>query len=279
MAIIMDGKKLADRIKQECKEFINDDIKNGLVPSLTICQVGDDPASNIYIKNKMKACQELGITCLINKISDNTCQSFIEAQTRKSSANPCMLQLPVPKYLDANRAIDAIEPFSDVDGLHPKNMGLLMQGRPFMIPCTAKGILRLLKEYNVPLDGKHAVVVGRSNIVGKPTAMLLLEENCTVTVCHSHTKNLTDITRQADILVVAIGKPKFITSDMVKPGAAVVDVGINRVDDKIVGDVDFENVEKVAGWITPVPGGVGPMTVAMLMENTITAAKNSAWPW
>lgn len=275
MAIIMDGKALAEKIKEACK-YTNKKVRR---PVLTVCQVGDDPASNIYVRNKEKACREAGIIFLHNRMPEYIEQPMLEARLRRDSKEACMLQLPIPQHLDANKAIDAIEPFSDVDGLHPRNMGLLMQGRPFMIPCTAKGILRLLKEYQVPLDGKHAVIVGRSNIVGKPTAMLLLNENCTVTICHSHTENLASITKQADILVVAVGKAKHITADMVKPGAAVIDVGINRVDGRVVGDVDFENVEKVAGWITPVPGGVGPMTVAMLLENTVQAAEQDHWPW
>ena len=275
MAIIMDGKALAEKIKEACK-YTNKKVRR---PVLTVCQVGDDPASNIYVRNKEKACREAGIIFLHNRMPEYIEQPMLEAQLRRDSKEACMLQLPIPQHLDANKAIDAIEPFSDVDGLHPRNMGLLMQGRPFMIPCTAKGILRLLKEYQVPLDGKHAVIVGRSNIVGKPTAMLLLNENCTVTICHSHTENLASITKQADILVVAVGRAKLITADMVKPGAAVIDVGINRVDGRVVGDVDFENVEKVAGWITPVPGGVGPMTVAMLLENTVQAAEQDHWPW
>ena len=275
MAIIMDGKALAEKIKDACK-YTNEKVRR---PVLTVCQVGNDPASDIYVRNKEKACREAGIIFLHERVPEYVEQPMLEAQLRRGSKEACMLQLPIPQHLDANRAIDAIEPFSDVDGLHPRNMGLLMQGRPFMIPCTAKGILRLLKEYQVPLDGKHAVIVGRSNIVGKPTAMLLLNENCTVTICHSHTENLASITKQADILVVAVGRAKLITADMVKPGAAVIDVGINRVDGRVVGDVDFENVEKVAGWITPVPGGVGPMTVAMLLENTVQAAEQDHWPW
>lgn len=275
MAIIMDGKALAEKIKDACK-YTNKKVRR---PVLTVCQVGDDSASNIYVRNKEKACREAGIIFLHNRMPEYIEQPMLEARLRRDSKEACMLQLPIPQHLDANKAIDAIEPFSDVDGLHPRNMGLLMQGRPFMIPCTAKGILRLLKEYQVPLDGKHAVIVGRSNIVGKPTAMLLLNENCTVTICHSHTENLASITKQADILVVAVGKAKLITADMVKPGAAVIDVGINRVEGQLIGDVDFENVEKVAGWITPVPGGVGPMTVAMLLENTVQAAEQDHWPW
>lgn len=275
MAIIMDGKALAEKIKDACK-YTNGKVRR---PVLTVCQVGNDPASDIYVRNKEKACREAGIIFLHERVPEYVEQPMLEARLRRDSKEACMLQLPIPQHLDANKAIDAIEPFSDVDGLHPRNMGLLMQGRPFMIPCTAKGILRLLKEYQVPLDGKHAVIVGRSNIVGKPTAMLLLNENCTVTICHSHTEKLASITKQADILVVAVGKAKLITADMVKPGAAVIDVGINRVDGRVVGDVDFENVEKVAGWITPVPGGVGPMTVAMLLENTVQAAEQDHWPW
>lgn len=260
MAIIMDGKKLAAKIKEELKSRIDEMEQK---PILRVIQVGDDPASNAYVRNKQKACEEIGIIFTHIAVDPHVPQHWLEYIVDAHNV-PTILQLPIPKTLDTDRAIKCIDAVDDVDGLRPLSI---------YTPCTPKGIIRLLKEYNVPLEGKHAVVVGRSDIVGKPVSKLLLNENCTVTVCHSKTENLAEHTRHADILVSAVGKPYLITADMVKPGAAVIDVGINRVDGKLVGDVDFENVEKVACWITPVPGGVGPMTVAMLLENVVESAE------
>lgn len=260
MAIIMDGKKLAAKIKEELKSRIDEMEQK---PILHVVQVGNDPASNTYIHNKQKACEDVGIIFTHIAVDPHVPQHWLEYIVGAHNV-PTILQLPIPKTLDADRAIKRINAVDDVDGLRSLSV---------FTPCTPKGIMHLLKEYYVPLEGKHAVVVGRSDIVGKPVAKLLLNENCTVTVCHSKTKNLAEYTRQADILVSAVGKPHLITADMVKPGVAVIDVGINRVDGKLVGDVDFENVEKIAGWITPVPGGVGPMTVAMLLENVVESAE------
>lgn len=278
MAIIIDGKSAAARKMQELKLRADDLEQHGAAPSLRVIQVGDDPASSAYIRQKEKACRELGIRFSHEHISadDEECAikevtSLIGYDALFEDYHCTVLQLPLPEYLkDAEKQIYES---CDVDGLSTYNAGRLFQGlRDGFIPCTAKGIVELLKSYGIPLSGKHAVIVGRSNIVGKPLAMLLLQEDCTVTICHSKTRFLNAYTRQADILVSAAGKPGLITGDMVKRGAAVIDVGITRGEDgKLHGDVDFESVEPVAGWITPVPGGVGPMTVAMLMENVIIA--------
>ena len=272
MAVILDGKKLANKIKQQLRERVK---KLSTAPTLSVIQVGDNPASNIYIRNKQKACDEIGIVSYTAKLDEHISQKNLNLFISQARSDGVMLQLPLPSHLNADEAIENILYSEDVDGLHPLNAGFLLHGRPGFIPCTPKGIITLLKHYSIQLAGKHAVVLGRSNIVGKPISALLLRENCTVTTCHSHTKNLSELTKQADILVSAIGKPKFITADMVKPGAVVIDVGINRVENKVVGDVDFENVEPIASYITPVPGGIGPMTIAMLLENTVEAAERN----
>ena len=281
MAILIDGKAVAARKMEELKFRVDTLKKKGRYPSLRIIQIGDDPASDVYIRQKIKACKGLNIECYHDYINpDNYKKTFItDYIASKGLANQysgTILQLPVPDFL--NGAEMKIAPQHDVDGLSTQNAGLLFQnGDVGFIPCTAKGIIELLKAYNIPLSGKHAVIVGRSNIVGKPLAMLLLGEDCTVTICHSKTQFLNTYTREADILVSATGKPGLITKDMVKRGAAVIDVGIMRGEDgKLHGDVDFESVEPIAGWITPVPGGVGPMTVTMLMENVILAEERRA---
>ena len=272
MAIIMDGKALAAEIKEDLKLRVQ---KLNYAPTLAVIQVGDKPASNIYIRNKEKACKEVGIVSEIARLDAHISQRNLGLFLESPNTDGVMLQLPLPSHLNETEALEHIYYKADVDGIHPLSAGYLFKGCAGFVSCTPKGIIRLLKYYNVPLDGKHAVVVGRSNIVGKPMSMLLLNENCTVTMCHSHTQNLGEITKQADILIVAIGKPHFITKDIVKLGSAVVDVGINRVDGKVVGDVDFDEVKEIAGWITPVPGGVGPMTIAMLLENTVEAAERN----
>ncbi len=276
MAIILDGKKLASDIMKNLQKRV-DYIRTNLdcEVCLDVVQVGDDPASNIYIRNKEKACHELGIKNHLYKLDEKISDTkFMIKLNEISSRNNdgILVQLPLPPQINK---ISVHIPFQkDVDGLTYMNSGLFYAGgNNYFTPCTPKGIIRLLKAYGVPLAGKHAVVVGRSQIVGKPISFLLLNENCTVTMCHSYTENLSEISRQADILIVAVGKSKMITGEMIKPGAAIVDVGINRVNGKVVGDVDFESVEPVAGWITPVPGGVGPMTICMLMENTIESAE------
>lgn len=277
MAILMDGKALAAKKMEALKGRVDALKEKGRTPSLRVVQVGDDPASGVYIRQKEKACMELRIGFCHDHIPIENEISYplflrrlesLESIIRDYSGT--IMQLPLPEYM--NKIKYTIPLDQDVDALSTMNAGLLYQGSADgFVPCTAKGILELLKAYGVPLKGKHAVIVGRSNIVGKPTAMLLLNEDCTVTICHSKTMFLNTYTRQADILVVAAGKPGLITAEYVKRGAAVIDVGISRVDGKLRGDVDFDSVEPIAGWITPVPGGVGPMTVAMLMENVIIA--------
>jgi methylenetetrahydrofolate dehydrogenase (NADP+)/methenyltetrahydrofolate cyclohydrolase len=281
--MILDGKVVAADIKQRLKEEIDDAVANGRRrPYLVIVSVGDDPASKIYIKNKMKAADEVGIDvfhfpmAVLDDGSPTTeyVQGIVANLNEDDSIDGIMVQLPLPSHLDERAIIDTIDPAKDVDGLTTTNIGRLRSGQPCLKPCTAAGIIDLCKYYGIELDGKDVTIVGRSNIVGKPQAMLLLHEDATVTVCHSKTQNLAEITKTADILVVAIGKADFVTGDMVKAGAAVIDVAMNRkADGKLTGDVDFESVFPVAGAITPVPGGVGPMTITMLLKNTVTAAK------
>ena len=279
--VILSGKALSDKIKAGLKERLSDfPERYGRVPHLAVILVGDDPASQVYVRNKGLACEQLGIFSETLRMKDTATQEELEAAIEKLNRDDridgILVQLPLPRHLNEAEALKKILPQKDVDGFHIENAGKLFTGQPGVVACTPKGILHMLKACQVPLEGKEAVVIGRSNIVGKPVAMLLLNENCTVTMCHSKTQDLLSHTRRADILVAAVGKPRFVTADMVKPGAAVVDVGINRVDGKVVGDVDFEGVSKVAGFISPVPGGVGKMTICMLMENTVEAAERKA---
>ena len=280
MAILMDGKALAAEKMAALKTRVDALKAAGRTVGLAVILVGDDPASQVYVGNKGKACEELGILSETLRLPAETPQEGLEAEidrlNRDGRIDGILVQLPLPRHLDEASALKRISPEKDVDGFHIENAGKLFTGEPDVLPCTPKGILYMLKACGVPLAGKEAVVIGRSNIVGKPMAMLLLDENCTVTLCHSRTADLAAHTRRADILVAAVGKPRFVTADMVKPGAAVVDVGINRVDGKVVGDVDFDAVQKVAGYISPVPGGVGKMTICMLMENTVEAAERKA---
>lgn len=271
---IIDGKKIASEIKTELKKKISD-IKNTLniAPKLAVILIGDDKASEIYVSKKEQMANELGMESLVCKFDKNVSQEEIEAKIEQlnddNEVNAILLQLPIPKHLDKNKLIELITPLKDVDGFTPLNAGFLALGEPFVAPCTAIGVIELLNAFNIKPKGKHAVIVGRSNIVGKPLAQLLLNEDATVTVAHSKTENLKEITKTADILVSAVGIKNLITEDMVKDGAVVVDVGITRDENnKIKGDVDFENVSKKASLITPVPGGVGPMTIAMLASNT-----------
>ena len=277
MPVIMDGKALAAQLMASLQDRVAALKARGVQPGLAVVLVGEDPASQIYVRNKERACQELSLHSETIRLSADTTQAALEAQIDRLNADHrihgILVQLPLPAGLDEEAALARILPEKDVDGFHAVNAGKLMTGADGVIPCTPKGILYMLKASGVPLAGKEAVVIGRSNIVGKPVAMLLLRENCTVTICHSRTENLPAVTRRGDILIAAVGKAGFVTADMVKPGAAVVDVGINRVDGKVVGDVDFAAVSQVAGWISPVPGGVGKMTIDMLMENTIAAAE------
>lgn len=276
-AKILDGKKLSSEIRESVKEETARLKEKGIVPGLAVVLVGDDPASKVYVGQKEKGCLEAGFASFLHKLPASATQeellSLVDRLNGDGTVHGILVQLPLPGHIDPDRVLAAIKPEKDVDGFHPVNMGRLVAGMPASEPCTPKGILRLLKSTGIPLAGKEAVVVGRSNIVGKPVALMLLAESATVTVCHSKTADLADHVRRADVLVAAIGKPRFITADMVKEGAVVVDVGINRLDEGLVGDVDFGPVSEKASWITPVPGGVGPMTIAMLLENTLEQAK------
>ena len=278
MAELIDGKGLAEKIRQNLKLEVEELKQIGILPKLAVIMVGNDSSSKIYVKNKSKACEEIGIDYeeyLLNEnIKMEELLNLINSLNNKKEIHGILLQSPIPKNLDINEAFRAIDPKKDVDGFHPINVGKLSLGQDAFISCTPYGIVKMLEEYNIETEGKHAVIVGRSNIVGKPLIQCMLEKNATVTVCHSRTQNIEEYTKKADILLVAIGKANFITKEMVKPGAVVIDVGINRMEDgKIVGDVDFEQIEKTASYITPVPGGVGPMTIAMLMTNIVKAAK------
>jgi len=275
-AVVIDGKAIAAQIRSDIAKQVKELRATGLVPGLAVVMVGDDPASSIYVNMKKRACDELGISSRQHLLPASTSQAelldLIESLNADPDVHGILVQLPLPDHIDEQEVIAAISPAKDVDGFHPVNLGSLVAGRHGFVPCTPAGIIRLIKSTGVEIQGKECVVVGRSVIVGKPTALLLLQENGTVTVCHSKTKDLADKCRRADILVVAVGRPGFIKSDMVKPGAVVIDVGINRVDGRLIGDVEFETVKEIAGYITPVPGGVGPMTIAMLMHNTVQAA-------
>ena len=279
-ARIISGKAMSEEIRSEIKQR-TEKLKRekGIVPGLAVILVGNDPASEIYVKNKGKGCEEVGFHSETIRMPENTGENELISLIRKLNQDPAihgiLVQLPLPRQIRENIVLAEIAPEKDVDGFHLLNVGSLMTGNEGVIACTPKGALKMIKSTGVDLNGKEAVVIGRSNIVGKPMAMLLLHENCTVTVCHSKTVDLAAHSRNADILVAAVGKSKFITADMIKPGAIVIDVGINRVDGKVTGDVDFENVSEVAGWITPVPGGVGKMTISMLLENTLEAAERS----
>ena len=279
-ARIIDGKSIAKELHESLAPRVAALKEQGITPGLTVIVVGDDPASAIYVRNKERACVKLGMNSQVLRFPAETTQEEILNTVRllnqDDRVHGILVQLPLPRHIDEQAVLRAIDPDKDVDGFHAMNAGRLMNGEPGFVACTPKGVMRLLEVSGVELDGKNAVVVGRSNIVGKPMALLLLQKNCTVTIAHSHTKDLTAVTRSADILVVAVGRAGFITGDMIKPGAAVMDVGINRVDGKVVGDVDFESAKEVASCITPVPGGVGAMTIAMLMENTVEAAENYA---
>ena len=275
---LIEGKVVSKKIRDELHEEVIKLNEKGIHPKLAVILVGDDPASKIYVNNKNKACQKVGIEFEEFLFPTDTTQeeldNLIDSLNENKEINGILLQYPIPKHLDVDEAFRRISPKKDVDGFNPVNVGKLSLGQDTFVSCTPFGIMKMLEHYNINPEGKHAVVIGRSNIVGKPMAQCLLKANSTVTICHSRTKNLAEITKQADILVAAIGKPRFVTEDMIKDGAVVIDVGINRLDDgKIVGDVDFENVSNKASYITPVPGGVGPMTITMLLNNVIKATK------
>lgn len=276
MALLIDGKLISTQIKDEIKEKVEQLKQEGIKVTLAVIQVGNDPASSVYVGNKKKACEYVGFESLSYELPDTTTEEellhLINELNQKKEVNGILVQLPLPSHINEDNVISAIAPEKDVDGFHPVNVGNLLIGKPGYVSCTPAGIIELLRRTGIEMQGKECVVVGRSNIVGKPMAVLMLRENATVTVCHSRTKDLKEVTKRADILIVAIGKPKFITAEYVKKGATVIDVGIHRMENKkLCGDVEFESVQEVAGAITPVPGGVGPMTIAMLMKNCLEA--------
>ena len=278
MAKIIDGKLLAQKIRNELKIEVEQLKKQGIFPKLAVIMVGEDKASKVYVKNKSKACEEVGIEyeefLLEDSINNNALIEIINTLNKRDDVHGILLQSPIPKHLDINQAFKTIDYRKDVDGFNPINVGKLVIGEDCFISCTPFGIIKMLEEYDIPIEGKNAVIIGRSNIVGKPVAQCLLNKNATVTICHSKTANIEEITRNADILIAALGKPKFVKEHMVKQGSVIIDVGINRNEEgKLVGDVDYENVEKRVNYIPPVPGGVGPMTIAMLMSNVVKAAK------
>jgi methylenetetrahydrofolate dehydrogenase (NADP+) / methenyltetrahydrofolate cyclohydrolase len=298
-AQIIDGKKIAEQLEHEIRKGVADLTAKGIVPGLTVLRVGEDPASEVYVRSKEKKAAEFGFNGRQVHLPATISQDDLLARINELNADPLvdgiLLQLPLPDHLDAKLLLDTIDPAKDVDGFHPVNVGRLLQGRPCLVACTPLGVIHMIETCGITIKGANAVVVGRSDIVGKPVAVLLMHRHATVTIAHSRTRNLADVVRQADIVVAAVGKPHMVTGDMIKPGAAVLDVGINRIDasfegfaslsDKkrkaieekgsaLVGDVEFESASKVAGWITPVPGGVGPMTIMLLMKNTLQAARD-----
>ncbi len=281
MAEIINGKlvssELRSKIKSDVETFINE---TGITPGLAVIIVGENPASQVYVRNKHKACLEVGIRSFEIAMPDTTSEaellSKIDELNHSDEVHGILVQLPLPGHINEETVINSISPKKDVDAFHPENVGKIMIGKYDFLPCTPAGIISLINYYNIDVCGKRCVVIGRSNIVGKPMSLLLLEKNGTVTVCHSRTRNLAEITKEADIVVVAIGKPEFLTGDMIKDGAVVIDVGINRLaDGRLVGDAEFASCEKKASYITPVPGGVGPMTITTLLQNTLVAAKSS----
>ena len=281
MAQLIDGKAISAQIKEEVKEKVAALKEQGREVTLAVIQVGADPASSVYVRNKKKACEYVGVRSLAYELPEETTEEklleLIREMNDRTDVNGILVQLPLPKHIDEEKVLDAISPLKDVDGFHPQNVGALCIGNPGFVSCTPAGVIQLLKRSGIEIAGKECVVVGRSNIVGKPMALLLLRENGTVTVAHSRTKDLKEVTKRADILVVAVGRPKMITADYVKEGAVVIDVGIHRNEqNKLCGDVDFDSVEPVCGAITPVPGGVGPMTIAMLMNNCLESVSLQA---
>lgn len=286
-AKLLDGRVTAEHIQEEIRDRVTRFVEaTGRTPTLAAVLVGDDPASAVYVRNKERACRKVGIKSDLHRMDADTTTEQLVALIEKLNSDPevsgILVQLPLPGHIDDQKVLDLIDPGKDVDAFHPTNVGLLSQGRPRFLPCTPHGVLQVLARNDISISGKSAVVIGRSDIVGKPLAMLMGAKdshlgpdlcNATVTICHSRTPNLEEVCKQADVVVAAIGRAKFVTAAMIKPGAVVVDVGINRTEEGLVGDVDFEEVRKVASWITPVPGGVGPLTVTMLLENTLAAAR------
>jgi methylenetetrahydrofolate dehydrogenase (NADP+)/methenyltetrahydrofolate cyclohydrolase len=286
-ARLIDGKAIAASIRNQLSTEVAEFRQaTSIIPKLAAVLVGDDDASQVYVRNKEQACAKIGIASDVHRLPQSTTQTELLSLVAQLNSDPLvhgiLVQLPLPRHIHETTILDAVDPLKDVDCFHPENVGLMVQGRPRFLPCTPHGVQVLLAESGTQVDGAHVVVLGRSEIVGKPVGMMLVQKgdtaNATVTICHSRTRNLAEITRSADILIAAIGKPEFVTADMVKPGAVVIDVGINRLNDRLVGDVAFEPVREVAAAITPVPGGVGPMTIAMLLKNTLTAARLKAAP-
>lgn len=278
MPELIDGKKISAQIKEELKQQVAELKEQGITITLAVIQVGEDPASSVYVGNKKKACAYIGIQSLAYELPETTTQqellNLIGELNERSDVNGILVQLPLPSHIDEDQVIKSISPKKDVDGFHPQNVGALCIGQPGFVSCTPAGIIQLLKRSDISMDGMHCVVIGRSNIVGKPMSLLMLRENATVTITHSHTRNLKELTKEADILIVAIGKPRMIDASYVKEGAVVIDVGIHRMENKkLCGDVDFDSVAPVCSAITPVPGGVGPMTIAMLMHNCVESLK------
>jgi len=276
-AQILDGKSLAATVRVRVKEGVSHLAQRGIRPGLAVILAGDDPASRVYVRHKTLACEETGVQSKVFEFKASVSQAEllqrIEALNADAAIHGILVQLPLPRHVDAARVLARVSPAKDVDGFHAMNLGALVTGAPGFVPCTPAGVMRLLEHFRVPVAGSRAVVIGRSNIVGKPLALLLLQKDATVTICHSKTKGLENVARDADILIAAVGRAKLVTREMVKPGACVIDVGVNRgADGKLAGDVDFDAVKNVAGSITPVPGGVGPMTIAMLLENCLRAA-------
>ena len=290
MAELLDGKKLSSEIRTEIQSEVADFVaKEGITPQLAAVLVGDDPASQVYVRNKEKACAKVGIQSQLHRLDGSTTEKelvdLIETLNQDPLVHGILVQLPLPSQINEQAILDSVNPLKDVDAFHPANVGLMAQGRPRFVPCTPHGCLQMLVRNQISIQGKHVVVLGRSEIVGKPIAAMLSQKdflygadyaNATVTICHSRTSDLASHTREADVLIAAIGKANFVTGEMVKPGVVAIDVGINRTDDGLVGDIEFESVAKKASYITPVPGGVGPMTITMLLRNTLTAAKLSA---
>jgi methylenetetrahydrofolate dehydrogenase (NADP+)/methenyltetrahydrofolate cyclohydrolase len=276
-ARILDGRALAAAVRASVKETVARLAARGVRPGLAVILAGDNPASAVYVRNKMRACEETGVRSEVHRYGGDVTERALLDRIAALNADPAvhgiLVQLPLPGRINARRVLEAVSPSKDIDGFHLENLGALVAGQPKFVPCTPAGVMRLIEHAGVTLAGRHAVVIGRSNIVGKPLALLLLQKDATVTICHSKTMELQKLTREADILITAVGRPKLVTAAMVKPGACVIDVGINRLaDGALAGDVDFEAVKNVAGWITPVPGGVGPMTIALLLENCVRAA-------
>ncbi len=278
MAVILDGKALAEKIREGLKKEVEQLKSRGIKPGISVLLIGDNPASQVYVRNKKRAAEELGMVSSVYNLEKDLPEErvldLLNELNRDSRVHGILIQLPLPSHLNEEKLLSFVNPKKDVDGFHPENLGLLLRGTPRFEPCTPLGIIRILEHYNIKIEGKDAVVVGRSNIVGKPIAIMLMKRNATVTICHTRTQNLPEKVSRADILVVAAGKPKAVKGEWIKEGATVIDVGINRLPDgKLTGDVDFATAEKRAGYITPVPGGVGPMTIAMLLSNTVLAAK------